>query len=155
MRAFLSMGSLLQNRYLVKSILWSNKFEWCQMNSVKQMFSEQLFLEALTKNNEEIYQWTNRAYGHSKTENNQLKSISKQSHQLPCKCITSGPNTSQKRFDFICFLLLSLCLLFCFCFCFCLEIFLMTILRSWNILNILKYTSNIIYIIFSHSGNSF
>lgn len=114
-------GLPLQNRYLVKSILWSNKFEWCQMNSVKQMFSEQLFLEALTKNNEEIYQWTNRAYGHSKTENNQLKSISEQSHQWPCKCITSGPNTSQKRFDFICFLLLSFVFVVLFLFLFLLR----------------------------------
>lgn len=114
-------GLPLQNRYLVKSILWSNKFEWCQMNSVKQMFSEQLFLEALTKNNEEIYQWTNRAYGHSKTENNQLKSTSEQSHQLPCKCITSGPNTSQKRFEFICFLLLSFVFVVLFLFLFLLR----------------------------------
>lgn len=38
------------------------------MNSVKQMFSELPFLEPLTKNNEEIHQRTDRAYGHSQNE---------------------------------------------------------------------------------------
>lgn len=45
----------LQNRYLLKSILWSNEFEWCRMNTVNQMFL------VLHFNKEQALKLTNRS----------------------------------------------------------------------------------------------